>query len=212
VKVEESIKDITGIKKVVSRASRGSAYISIEVDVNADIKRVLDDVNQRIDTISNLPLGMEPINVYQVEWRQDVIEMGLVGDRPLEELKPIAKQIEDELLQLNNVMLVYLSAPEEEIAIEVDPLVLRKYDLTLNDVSNAIRRYSANFSAGEVKTNSGMIAVRIENQYYRGDEFRNIPVKLGANGAKVLLQDIATIKDGFTEEERYFEYSGQNAI
>ncbi|MCV5390533.1 hypothetical protein OFC62_38050, partial [Escherichia coli] len=74
---------------------------------------------------------MEPINVYQVEWRQDVIEMGLVGDRPLEELKPIAKQIEDELLQLNNVMLVYLSAPEEEIAIEVDPLVLRKYDLTL---------------------------------------------------------------------------------
>ncbi len=151
VKVEESIKDVTGIKKVVSRASRGSAYISIEVDVNADIKRVLDDVNQRIDTISNLPLGMEPINVYQVEWRQDVIEMGLVGDRPLEELKPIAKQIEDELLQLNNVMLVYLSAPEEEIAIEVDPLVLRKYDLTLNDVSNAIRRYSANFSAGEVQ-------------------------------------------------------------
>lgn len=110
VKVEESIKDVTGIKKVVSRASRGSAYISIEVDVNADIKRVLDDVNQRIDTISNLPLGMEPINVYQVEWRQDVIEMGLVGDRPLEELKPIAKQIEDELLQLNNVMLVFKCA------------------------------------------------------------------------------------------------------
>ncbi|CAE6932695.1 efflux RND transporter permease subunit [Vibrio sp. B1FLJ16] len=212
VKVEESIKDVTGLKKVVSRASRGSAYVSIEVDVNADIKRVLDDVNQRIDTLSNLPAGMEPINVYQVEWRQDVIEMGLVGDRPLEELKPIAKQIEDELLQLKNVMLVYLSAPEEEIAIEVDPLVLRKYDLTLNDVSDAIRRYSANYSAGEVKTNSGMIAVRIENQYYHGDEFRNIPVKLGANGAKVLLQDIATIKDGFTEQERYFEYSGQNAI
>ncbi|MEO0888963.1 MAG: efflux RND transporter permease subunit, partial [Pseudomonadota bacterium] len=169
-------------------------------------------VKQRVDTLSNLPAGMEPINVYQVEWRQEVIEMGLVGDRPLEELKPIAKQVEDELLQLKNVMLVNINAPEEEIAIEVDPLVLRKYDLTLNDVSNAIRRYSANYSAGEVKTNAGMIAVRIENQYYRGDEFRNIPVKLGANGAKVLLQDIATIKDGFTEEDRYFEYSGQNAI
>ncbi|MDF2152966.1 efflux RND transporter permease subunit [Vibrio sp. CAU 1672] len=212
VKVEESIKDVTGIKKTVARASRGSAYVSIEVDVNADIQQVLDDVNQRIDRLSNLPAGMEPINVYQVEWRQEVIEMGLVGDRPLEELKPIAKQVEDELLQLKNVMLVDLNAPEEEIAIEVDPLVLRKYDLTLHDISNAIQRYSANYSAGEVKTNSGMIAVRIENQYYHGDEFRNIPVKLGANGAKVLLQDIATIKDGFTEEDRYFEYSGQNAI
>ena len=144
VKVEESIKDVTGIKKTVARASRGSAHVSIEVDVNADIKRVLDDVKQRVDTLSNLPAGMEPINVYQVEWRQEVIEMGLVGDRPLEELKPIAKQVEDELLQLKNVILVDQNAPEEELAIELDPLVLRKSYMTLNDVSNDNPKYSAN--------------------------------------------------------------------
>ncbi|EID4388867.1 efflux RND transporter permease subunit [Vibrio vulnificus] len=212
LKMEESLKDVTGIKQAVSTASRGNAHISLEINVKADIKEVLDDVKQRISTIASFPKGMEPVNIYQYEFRQDVIELSLVGDRPLEELKPIAKKIEDELLQLQNVMLVELSAPEEEIAIEVDPLVLRKYDLTLNDVTNAIRRYSANYSAGEVRTSAGMIAVRIENQYYKGEEFRNIPVKLGANGAKVLLQDIATIKDGFTEAERYFQFSGQNAI
>lgn len=209
LKMEESLKDVTGIKQAVSTASRGNAHISLEINVKADIKEVLDDVKQRISTIASFPKGMEPVNIYQYEFRQDVIELSLVGDRPLEELKPIAKKIEDELLQLQNVMLVELSAPEEEIAIEVDPLVLRKYDLTLNDVTNAIRRYSANYSAGEVSTSAGMIAVRIENQYYKGEEFRNIPVKLGANGAKVLLQDIATIKDGFTEAERYFQFSGQ---
>ena len=211
IKVEESIKDVTGIKKVVSNASRESAHLSIEVDSNADIQEVLDNVKQRVDTISNLPNGMEPISIYQVEWRQDVIQMGLVGDIPLEEIKPLAKQVEEELLQLKNVMLVELEVPSDEIAIEVDPLVLRKYDLTLSDVTEAIQRYSNNFSAGEVKTNRGVISVRIENQYYHGSEFRNIPVKLGANGAKVLLQDIAVIKDGFTEEDRYFQFSGMNA-
>jgi len=212
VKLEESLKDVTGIKKAVSTASRGSGHISLEIDVKRDLTEVLDNVKQRIDTIASFPAAMEPINVYQVEFRQDVIEMSLVADRPLEELKPIAKKIEDELLQLNNVMLVDLSAPEEEIAVEVDPKTLRKYDLTLNDVTKAIQRYSANYSAGEVRTNSGMISVRIENQYYQGEEFRDIPVKIGANGGKVLLQDIATIKDGFTEGERYFKYSGENAI
>ena len=212
IKVEESLKDVTGIKQIVSNASRGSAHVEIEVDTHADIKRVLDDVKQKVDTLSNMPVGMEPINVYQIEWRQDVIQMGLAGDRSLEELKPIAQKIEEELLQLNNVMLVELDAPEEEIAIEVDPLILRKYDLTLNDVSQAISRYSANFSAGEVKTNSGIISVRIENQHYRGQEFRNIPVKFGVNGAKVLLQDIAIIKDGFTEGEKYSKYSGKNML
>ena len=212
IKVEESLKDVTGIKKTVSNANRGSAHIEIEVDTHADIKRVLDDVKQRVDTLSNMPVGMDPISVYQVEWRQDVIQMGLVSDRSLEELKPIAKQVEEELLQLNNVMLVELEAPEEEIAIEIDPLILRKYDLTLNDVSQAIKRYSANFSAGEVKTHSGIISVRIEDQHYNGQAFRDIPVKLGANGSKVLLQDIAIIKDGFTEGERYNKYSGQNML
>ena len=212
IKVEESLKDVTGIKKATSTASRGNGHVSLEIDVNRDLNEVLDKVNQRVDTLSNLPAAMEPLNVYQVEFRQDVIEMALVGHYPLQDLKPIAKQIEDELLQLSNVTLVALSAPLDEIAIEIHPDTLRKYNLTLKDVSNAIRRYSANYSAGEVRTNTGMISVRIENQYYSGEEFRHIPVKIGDNGAKVLLQDIATIKDGFTEGERHFKYSGQNAI
>lgn len=212
IKVEESLKDVTGIKKATSTASRGNGHLSLEIDVNSDLNEVLDKVKQKVDTLSNLPAAMEPLNVYQVEFKQEVIEMALVGDRSLQELKPIAKQIEDELLQLGNVNLVTLSAPLDEIAIEVHPDTLRKYNLTLTDVSNAIRRFSANYSAGEVRTNTGMISVRIENQYYSGEEFRHIPVKIGDNGAKVLLQDIATIKDGFTEGERHFKYSGGNAI
>ncbi|NOI80203.1 efflux RND transporter permease subunit [Vibrio tubiashii] len=212
IKLEESLKDVTGIKKAVSSAYRGSGNIELEIGVDEDIDTVLDKVKQKVDSTSNFPDAMEPIQVYQYEWRQDVIEMALVGDRTLLELKPIAKQIEDELLQLNNVALVELGAPEYEIAVEIEPRVLQKYSLTLNDVSNAIKRYSANYSAGEVRTNAGMISVRIENQYYKGEEFRAIPVKIGANGGKVLLQDIATIKDGFTEDDRYFRYSGQNAM
>ncbi|MEX0335165.1 efflux RND transporter permease subunit [Vibrio tubiashii] len=212
IKLEESLKDVTGIKKAVSSAYRGSGNIELEIGVDEDIDAVLDKVKQKVDSTSNFPDAMEPIQVYQYEWRQDVIEMALVGDRTLLELKPIAKQIEDELLQLNNVALVELGAPEYEIAVEIEPRVLQKYSLTLNDVSNAIKRYSANYSAGEVRTNAGMISVRIENQYYKGEEFRAIPVKIGTNGGKVLLQDIATIKDGFTEDDRYFRYSGQNAM
>ena len=102
--------------------------------------------------------------------------------------------------------------PLDEIAIEIEPDTLRQYNLTLSDVMNAVRRYSANFSAGQLKTDSGVISVRVENQFYSGEEFRKIPVKIGEYGAKVLLQDIAIIKDQFTEGERYFKFNGQNAV
>jgi Cation/multidrug efflux pump len=169
----------------------------------------LDRVKQEVDALSNLPASMEPLNVAQVEFRQTVIRMAVVGNKPLTELKRAAQDIEDELLQLKDVTLVELSAPTYEIAIEVAPRILRKYNLTLNQVSDAIARYSANFSAGEVRTDSGMIAIRVENQRYRGDEFRQIPIKIGPNGSRLLLQDIATIKDGFTEGERYFNTQGK---
>ncbi|MFD2179019.1 efflux RND transporter permease subunit [Veronia pacifica] len=212
IKIEESLKDVTEIKKMTSRASRASGSLQLEINTDADLKEVLDKVKQKVDSISGFPSAMEPISVTQVELQQDVIELVLAGDRATEELKPIGKEIEKELLQLNNVSIVEFNAPSEEVAIEVEPDTLRKYNLTLNDVTTAIRRYSSNFSAGQVNTNNGLISVRIENQFYRGEEFAKIPVKLGPNGSKVLLRDIATIKDGFTEGDRYFNYSGQNAI
>jgi len=212
IKIEESIKDVTEIKRGVSRAFRNNGRIQLEIDPDKELSDVLDKIKLRVDGIPTFPAGMEPVTIYQAEFQQDVIEMSLVGDFPLTQLKPIAQQIEDELLQLNNVSLVNLDAPEEEIAIEIQPENLRKYNLSLSDVSDAISRHSANFSAGQLRTDAGFISVRIENQYYNGEEFRQIPIKIGKNGAKVLLQDIAVIKDGFTEGERYFKYSGSNAI
>jgi multidrug efflux pump subunit AcrB len=212
VKIEESLKDISEIKKLVGRAFRNGGSISLEIYPDEKLTDVLDKIKARVDSIATFPADMEPVQISQVEFKQDVVEMSLVGDVPLTTLKPLAKQIEKELLELENISLTSISAPDDEISIEILPEVLRKYNLTLNDVSAAISRHSANFSAGQIRTDSGLISVRIENQYYQGQEFGQIPIKIGANGAKVLLQDIATINDGFVEGKRYFKYNGKNAI
>lgn len=212
IKIEEALKDVTEIKKIISRANRNSGRVSLEIEPEAELTDVLDKVKLRVDGIATFPADMEPVNVTQQEFQQQVIEMSLVGDVPLKQLKPIAKIIEDELLELSNVALVTTGAPDDEIAVEIKPDELRKYSLTLDQVADAIRRHSANISAGQLRTNAGIISVRVENQFYSGDEFRSIPVKIGNNGARVLLQDVAIIKDGFTEGEHYFKYSGQNAI
>lgn len=212
IKIEESLKDVTEIKKIWARSFRNFGSVRLEIYPDKDLSDVLDKVKLRVDGIATFPAAMEPVTIRQIEFNQQVIELTLSGDFPLTELKPVAKQIEDELLQLNNVSLVNVSAPEEEIGIEIKPEELRKYDLTLNDITSAIRRYSANYSAGQLKTDSGVVTVRIENQYYDGDEFRNIPVKVSDTGAKVYLADVAYIKDGFVEGERYFKMSGKNAI
>ncbi|CAH0532750.1 Multidrug resistance protein MexB [Vibrio stylophorae] len=212
IKVEESLQDVTEIKKAVTDAYRGGGTVMLEIDSKASLSDVLDKVQQRVDGIASFPRDMEPIQITQVEFQQDVIGMVLTGDAPLIELKALANDIEKELLQLADVALVEVSAPQDEIAIEVPPEQLRRYGLTLNDVVQAVQQYSANFSAGQVRTQSGLVSIRIENQYYRGDEFRQIPVKIGANGSQIRLGDIAAIYDQFTEGQYHFQFSGNNGI
>lgn len=212
LKIEEQLHDITEIKKSIGRSWRGGGRVTLEINLNEEVNEVLDKVKARVDSIGTFPAAMEPVTISQQEFRQEVMQLTIVGDLSLDDLKPIAEQIEDEILQLQNVQLANARSPDDEIAIEIKPEVLRKYNLSIDDVTQAIRRFSANFSAGQIRTESGMIAVRVENQFYNGEEFRDIPVKIGPSGSKVLLKDVATIKDGFTEGERYFKYNGKNAI
>lgn len=212
IKIEESLKDVSEIKRTVSRAFRNSGRVSLEIDKDEELTDVLDKVKLRVDSIATFPADMEPVTISQAEFQQQVYQMALVGDIPLEELKPIAREIEDDLLQLSNVSLANARVPTDEIAIEIKPELLRMYNLTISDVTNAINQYSANISAGQLRTDAGLVSVRFESQFYDGQEFASIPVKIGSDGAKVVLSDIADIKDGFTEGERYFRYSGQNAV
>lgn len=212
IKIEEAIKDLPEIKDSVGRSWRGGGRIFMEVQLDANLPDVLDKVKARIDGIATFPAAMEPITVSQREIQPQVMELALIGDLSLSDLKPIAEQVEAELLALSNVQLASANSPNDEIAVEIQPEMLRKYDLTIDDISQAIRRYSANYSAGQIRTDAGTIAVRVENQLYNGEEFSDIPVKLGDGGSRVLLKDVATIYDGFEEGERYFKFNGVNAI
>jgi len=212
IKIEEAVKDLPEIKDSVGRSFRGGGRITMEIELDENLPDVLDKIKARIDSISTFPSGMEPITVSQFERQSEVMELALIGDLPLTELKPFAKQVEAELLALANVQLASANTPNDEIAVEIQPEMLRKYNLTINDVAQAIRRYSANYSAGQISTDAGTIAVRVENQFYNGEEFSDIPVKIGSGGSRVLLRDVATIYDGFEEGERYFKFNGVNAI
>ena len=212
IKIEEAVKDVSEINSTISRAYRNGGEVNMEIDDKEELSNVLDKIKLKVDSIATFPADMEPVNIRQLAFRQQVIDMPIVGDLPLKDLKVLAKEVEDELLLLDNVSLVDVGYPEDEIAIEVNPDQLRKYNLSISDISTAIRAYSTNLSAGQLKTRSGIISVRVENQYYRGEEFAAIPVKVGPGGARVLLGDVAEIRDAFTEGEYYFKYSGKNAI
>jgi multidrug efflux pump subunit AcrB len=213
IKIEEALKSVQGLKRVITYSNRGYSNGWFEIELDYDPQVVLEEVKSAIDTISSFPDGMERIKVEREKYRQEVLYISLYGDLANKELKELGRKIHNEIQQLPDISISDLySGLSYEISIEVSKDKLREYKLSFNDVANAVRNYSRNMSAGQIRAANGYINLRVENQAYRGHEFEQVPLITLEDGTKILLGEVASINDGFEEGLQYSKFNGQNSI
>lgn len=213
VKLEEALATVQGIERLITRSNRGSASASIEVMEGYDVQEVLDEVNTAVDSISSFPDGMERPQISRVKYRQEVMYVSLYGDLNNFDLKRMGEEIYNELRALPDISIVdYYSGASYEIAIELDRDKLHEYNLTFQEVAQALRNWSTNQSAGQIRTEDGFISVRVENQAYIGEEFERLPLRTAEDGTRILLGDVAEVNDGFEEGINYTKLNGHNAV
>jgi len=213
VKIEEAIQDIEGIKELQSTARRGSGTVQAEILSDYDVAEVMDEIKSRVDAIPTFPDNTEKPVVSRTRFQQRVLIVTVSGDVPERTLKEFAKQTRNELVALPGVSRAQiLGARDYEISIEVSEYTLQKYDLTLAEVAAAIGRGSLDLPAGAIQSQAGDIQVRTKGQAYVGRDFENIVIRTNADGTRVLLQDIADIRDGFEDVGRFSEFDGRPAI
>jgi multidrug efflux pump subunit AcrB len=213
IKIEEALDTVQGLKRVITYSNRNFSNGWFEVELDYDPQVVLEEVKSAIDSISSFPDGMERIKVEREKFRQEVMYLSLYGDLTNGELKELGRKIHNEIQQLPGVNISDLfSGLDYEISIEVSKDKLREFGLSFNDIANAVRSYSRNMSAGQIRTENGYINLRVENQAYRGYEFEQIPVITLADGTRIVLGEIATIIDGFEEGLQYSKFNGENSV
>ena len=212
IRIEEAVQDLEGVKRITSRSSEGSSSVSIEVETGYDPRELLADIKSRVDAINTFPVDAEKPIVSLAEWKREVIAVSVSSIYGEKETLEYAETVRDELLRLPSVTQVELSGVRDyEIAIEVSQDTLRQYDLSLADISSAIRNSSTDVSAGNLKTEGGDVLIRSKGQAYRKDEFANIVVKNQADGTIIRLGDIARISDDFEETPVRTRFNGKQA-
>jgi multidrug efflux pump subunit AcrB len=213
IKIEENLEGTEGIKRLITYSNRGYAQAWVEIEEKYDAKEALDEIKAQVDSINTFPAGMERPVVQREKFQQEVMILALYGDMSYYQLKELGNDIKDELQNLPHVNLVdFYSGLDYEIGIEISPDKLREYGLTFRDVSNAVQSFSTNMSAGQIRSDTGYISMRVEKQAYRGGEFEKLPLITLPDGAQIKLGDVATINDGFEEGLLYSKYNGKNSL
>ncbi|MDP5147135.1 efflux RND transporter permease subunit [Shewanella sp. ULN5] len=213
VKIEQALERVQGLKRIITYSNRNMANGYFQIEDEYDPQVVLEEVKSEIDSISTFPAGMEPPKVERIKIRQEVMYLSLYGDLSQRQLKDLGERIHDEMMQLPGVNITeYYGGLAYEISVEVSKDRLREFGLTFNDVAEAVRGYSRNMSAGQIKAENGYINLRVENQAYVGYEFEDLPLLTLEDGTTILVGDIATVTDGFEDGIQYSKFNGKNSV
>ncbi len=212
IPIEQELRDVSHIKKVVSDSSQGSSFISLEIEDDADLSRVLDDVKQRVDAIRNIPSDAEdPVVQIQVRY-ETIADIVITAPGNLSELRTLVRDLEQQLLERGIRRISFFGLPKEEIAIQVSADQLHDLGMTLDEIADTIRQHSIDLPAGIAGKKDSTRQIRSQGQQRTATGFEQIPVISDDNGKIIRLSDIAIIERRARDNEPYLTHKGQPAI
>lgn len=213
LKIEEAIKDLEGIKKITSTAREGLGDVSVEAEDGYNVQNLLDEIKVQVDAISTFPVNTERPVVFRIKAQQDVLWISVYGNASERELKEISNTMRNEIANLSGISDVSVfGARNYEVSVEISEIELQAYDLTFEDVVAAIRQTSIDIPGGSIRSENGDILLRAKGQAYTAWEFASIPLINRADGTRLLVGDIASINDGFVEEDNFSLFDGKKSM
>ncbi len=214
LKIEDNLKGIAGIDRVTSKSSENFAVITVETFQDYDINEMVYEVKNAVDRVPSKPAGLEPPVISKRRLMREAFSFTLSGkNTSLKTLKHIARGIENDLRAVEGISQVKLSGfPAEEIEIAVRENDLRAYQLSFEDVARAVAASNLLTTGGKIKTDYEEYLIRAKSKKYYGDELDHIVVRADENGNRILLKDIATVKDTWSENPDRIYFNGQPAI
>jgi multidrug efflux pump subunit AcrB len=212
IRIEEELQGVDGIDQMTSSSAEGACGVTLEIIAGHPTDRALSEIKNAVDSISTFPAETEKPIVNHIALRRNTLQIALSGDASEHALRLYGEKVREGLLSLPEVTQVGLSSVRAyEISIEVSETSLRRYGLTFDEVARAIRRSSLDLPGGAIKTESGEILLRAKGQAYTGRDYEEIVIRNGPDGTRLRLGDIATVIDGFEENEKYATFNGEPA-
>jgi len=212
-KIEDALQGEAGIKELMTSGGENMGTAIVTLEERADTRDVLDRVRGKIDAISTFPVDAENPVVSEMLLEDPVMILSVSGEMPEDRMKEWAERVKSDLLQLDPITVVEIfGARAYEISIEVPEIRLREFDLSLEEVTQAIRAHNVNIPGGLLRSETEDIRLRTIGRRYRGEELADIPVLTRPDGRVITLGEIADIRDGFEQEAMRPGVNGQPAL
>jgi multidrug efflux pump subunit AcrB len=213
IRIEEAVEGTPDLDRITTVAAEGVCNVTAELVVGADVTAAATEIENRIDAIDTFPSESEKPLVSKVETKRPVLKVAISGPIDERELKLLGQRARDEIAGLAGVSQAVLKYDRPfEVSIEVSEDTLRRHEIDLEQVAQAVREFSLDLPGGSVKTGGGEILLRAKGQAYRGADFEDIVVLTRNDGTILRLGEIAEVIDGFEDTDLRGRFNGDPSV
>lgn len=193
---------INDVKSIESQTVNGACIIKVFFQPTVDIGSALSQITALSQIIlRRMPLGTTPpfifrydassVPVLQIALASNTLSEQQLYDTGLYKVRTAIAPVRG-----SRMPLPYGGKPRQ-IQIDADPQLMSARGVTMTDINSALTAQNSNLPTGMVKIGERDYIVGINSNPTSIDELNDIPIKQQANGAWILLRDVANVRDGF---------------
>lgn len=212
-KVEKSLEGLPGIKKTVSTSFEGAARVLVQKETGYNMVRLLNDIKTRVDGISSFPAKSERPVINVDEFKDFALLVQVYGDVDEQALQQSARLVELELKADPKISKIEsFGKKNREIRIELDVHRLKAFKLTVNQVAGIVTRNSSQIGFGRLKSENSRIMLRSDVKLENYNQLMALPLITTADGSCIFLKDVASIVDGYADNDTKAFFQGRPSV
>lgn len=201
IEQERYLRTLPNLKRMVSRASTGSAEVELEFPFGVDVNEALIRVSNALSQVSAYPENVDQPRLFSSSYSSNAFMyfrlMPLSGNPLKLDMDMLRDYAEDyvrpQMERVPGVSEVVVSGgAERQVQVLVDPARLAQRGISLTDVRDAIRARNRDSSAGDIDSGKRRYLLRMVGRFDRIDELENLILSQQGDN-QVRLKDVATI-------------------
>ena len=212
--MEDAVAGISGVDYIESIAREGVAITQIAFLENVDANRAASDVERQVATVkAQLPADAGEPSIIKADLDAlPIMNITVSGPQSLDELYRVTEDIvKPRLLAVPGVAAVSVTGGlEREVQIEVDPLRMAAYKISLSQVKMALQSENVNVPAGAVTEGRQRTTIRSVGRFSSVDDIRDLVVSYAPR--RVTVKDIATVTETTRDVEEVLRLNGQDTV
>ncbi|BAQ16677.1 efflux RND transporter permease subunit [Methyloceanibacter caenitepidi] len=214
--LEDSLAGIEGIDFITSISRQESSQITVTFNLDRNPDYAAADIRDRVGRVrGHLPEEIEePIIQKREADAQPILYLAFssTNHSALEITDYADRYVKDQLQTLNGVAEVRLFGDRAySMRLWLDPERLAAYQLTPQDVENALRRQNVEVPSGRIESLQREFTVLAETDLRTPEQFNDLIIK-DANSYLVRLRDVGMAELGPLDERRIVRFNGEPAI